>query len=154
MVLLNLIYNRFHITKKLNSFCLGNELKIHEIKLPKEHRKNSKMLRQNHYHKTKCGGEEGGRTSAAVMGTGLVAVLEIGLLLLIAAAFGFFERASTKSESVLLLVSWEAFLEGTFRTVHLRLVDDCAPSASSGGSSIKSKVSNTNLRVRCIVFLY
>ena len=51
------------------------------------------------------GGEEGGRTSAAVVGTGLVAVLEIGLLLLIAAAFGFFERASTKSESVLLLVS-------------------------------------------------
>ena len=100
------------------------------------------------------GGGGGARTSAAVMGTGLVAVLEIGLLLLIAAAFGFFERASTKSESVLLLVSWEAFLEGTFRTVHLRLVDDCAPSASSGGSSIKSKVSNINMRVRCIVFLY
>jgi len=104
----------------------------------------------------------GGRTSAAAVGTGLVAVLATGLVaalatglvLLIAAAFRVFERASTKSESVLLLVSWEAFLEGTFRTVHLHLVDDCAPSASSGGSSIKSKVSNTNLRVRCIVFLY
>ena len=100
------------------------------------------------------GGGGGARTSAAIVGTCLGAVLEIGLLLLIAAAFGFFERASTKSESVLLLVSWEAFLEGTFHTVHLHLVDDCAPSASSGGSSIKCKVSDTNMRVRCIVFLY
>ena len=130
MVLLNLIYNRFRITKKLNSFCLGNELKILEIKLLKEHRKNSKMLRQNQYHEAKCVGGGAGGTSAAAMGTGLV--------LLIAAAFRFFERTSTKSESVLLLVFWEAFLEGAFRTVHLRLVDDCAPSASSGGSSINT----------------
>jgi len=53
----------------------------------------------------KCGGE-GGRTSAAAVGTGLVAVLATGLVaalatglvLLIAAAFRVFERASTKSE--------------------------------------------------------
>ena len=94
-------------------------------------------------------GEEGGRTSAVVVGTGLVAVLEIGLLLLIAAAFGFFERASTKSESVLLLVSWEAFLEGAFRRVHLRLVDDCAPSASSSGSSINTPGQKMSSRYLC-----
>ena len=112
------------------------------------------MLRQNQYHEKKMWGR-GGRTSAAAVGTGLVAVLATGLVaalatglvLLIAAAFRVFERASTKSESVLLFVSWEAFLEGAFRRVHLRLVDDCAPSASSSGSSIDTPSQKNEFKI-------
>jgi len=114
-------------------------------------------MRQNQYHEKKKCGERGGRTSAAAVGTalvavlatGLVAALATGLVLLIAAAFRVFERASTKSESVLLFVSWEAFLEGAFRRVHLRLVDDCAPSASSSGSSINTPGQKMSSRYLC-----
>jgi len=99
----------------------------------------------------------GGRIWAAEGGTGWEGVLEkgwvealaTGLVLLIAAAFRVFERASTKSESVLLFVSWEAFLEGAFRRVHLRLLDDCAPSASSSGSSINTPGQKMSSRYLC-----